>query len=92
MLKIPCTKTTACKHKKSCIEAILKDSSKIALVSYLIKAGLSTVFGLKKIFKSPKYLWTILSGKDAVNFGLFVGSFVGIFRIILCSMRRCVGE
>jgi hypothetical protein len=30
--------------------------------------------------------------KDSINFGLFVGSFVLIFRSILCALRRLVPE
>lgn len=92
MFKIPCSKTETCKHKRGCIEAILKDSAKITFFSYLIKAGLSTVFGIKRIFKSPSNLIKILTSKDSRNFGLFVGSFVLIFRTILCVLRRCVSE
>lgn len=90
MIGIPCSKTEVCKHKNGCIESVLRNSSKITLFSYLIKAGLSTVFGIKRIFKSPKHFWNIIAGKDAINFGLFVGSFVLIFRSLLCALRRCV--
>jgi len=50
------------------------------------------VFGIKRIFKSPSHLLKILTGKDSINFGLFVGSFVFLFRTILCALRRCVDE
>jgi hypothetical protein len=70
----------------------LVDSSKITLVSYLIKSGMSTVFGLKKIITSPSHFLKILIGKDSIKFGLFVGSFVFLFRSTLCSLRRCLGE
>jgi hypothetical protein len=92
MLRVPCSKTGACKHKHGCIESILKDSCKITFFSYLIKAGLSSLFGIKRIFKSPSQLLKILLSKDSVNFGMFVGSFVLIFRAILCALRRCVPE
>jgi hypothetical protein len=92
MLRVPCSKTVACKHKRGCVEAILRDSSRITFYSYLIKCGLSTVFGIKRIFKSPSHLLKVLFSRDSLNFGLFVGSFVFIFRSILCALRRCVGE
>lgn len=53
---------------------------------------MSTVFSLKRIFSSPKNLIKIFSSKDSVNFGLFVGSFILLFRSILCAMRRFVPE
>jgi hypothetical protein len=89
---LPISKTRFCKHKLGCIESILKDSAKIGLFSYLIKSGMSTVFSLKRIFSSPKNLIKIFSSKDSVNFGLFVGSFILLFRSILCAMRRFVPE
>jgi hypothetical protein len=92
LLRLPTSKTPSCKHKRGCIESILRDSAKIALFSYLIKSGLSAVFGIKRIFKSPSHLFKILASKDARNFGLFVGSFVLIFRGLLCALRRCVDE
>ena len=92
LLHLSCSKTQTCKHRRGCIEAILHDSARITLFSYLIKCGLSTVFGIKRIFKSPSHLLKILSSRDSVNFGLFVGSFVLIFRSLLCALRRCVGE
>lgn len=83
-------RTPYCKHKGACLNSLLKDGSKIALFSYLIKAGLSTVFGLKRIFKTPSTLFKILFGKDAIKFGLFVGTFVCVFRSIMCGLRRCI--
>ena len=47
---------------------------------------------MKRIIKNPSQLTKILLGKDAIRFGLFLGSFVGIFRTILCSLRRLVKE
>jgi len=84
------SRTPYCKHRGPCLLAILKSTPKIALITYLIKAGLSILFSLKKIFKSPSQLFTLVLGKDAIRFGLFVGSFVGLFRSILCSLRRVV--
>jgi hypothetical protein len=47
---------------------------------------------MKRILKKPTELLKILTGKDAISFGLFVGSFVGLFRAIMCALRRCVDE
>ena len=82
-------KTPYCKHKGSCVKAILKTVPKITIATYLIKAGLTLVFSLKKIIKKPSFIFSIFTGKEAISFGLFVGSFIGIFRSILCAMRRC---
>lgn len=86
------SRTPYCKHQDSCLISILKDVPKITIVTYLIKAGLSTLFSVKKIFKKPSELIKILTGKDAIRFGLFVGSFVLVFRTIMCALRRITSE
>jgi len=87
-MHLPTTKTLNCKHKLCCIESILRDSAKITAVSYLVKSGMSSVFGIKRIFTNPINFIKILASKDSINFGLFVGSFVLLFRSVLCIARR----
>jgi hypothetical protein len=53
---------------------------------------MSSVFGIKKIFSNPMNFIRILTGKDSINFGLFVGSFVLLFRSVLCIARRYLSE
>lgn len=81
-------RTAYCKHPGTCLTSILTDTPKIAVATYLIKAGLSLLFSIKRIVKSPSEILKVLLGKDAIRFGLFVGSFVGIFRTLMCSLRR----
>jgi len=71
---------------------VLRDSSKITLISYMIKSGMSALFGLKRILSKPTHLLKILAGKDSVKFGLFIGSFVLLFRLTLCCLRRHLRE
>jgi hypothetical protein len=54
----------------------------------LIKAGITTVFGIKKIIKSPKKIVDGFVGKDAIKFGLFIFGFLVLFRGIVCGLRR----
>ncbi len=49
---------------------------------------MSLVFGLKRILAKPSQLKNIIISKDSLNFGFFLGSFVALFRGILCFMRR----
>ena len=49
---------------------------------------MSTVFGLKKIFSNPMNFIKIVTSKDSIKFGLFIGSFVLLFRLTLCALRR----
>lgn len=50
------------------------------------------VFQIRSILREPGLLLKLASSREAVQFGLFVGSFVLVFRGILCLLRRCVGE
>lgn len=86
------SRTPYCKHPSSCLKSILIDTPKIAASTYLIKAGLTVLFSIKKIVKKPAELFKILAGKDAIRFGLFVGTFVGLFRTIMCTLRRYFKE
>lgn len=84
------SRTPYCKHTSSCAKSILIDTPKIAASTYLIKAGLTLLFSLKKIIKKPAELLKIFAGKDAIRFGLFVGTFVGLFRTTMCTLRRYI--
>jgi low temperature requirement protein LtrA len=54
----------------------------------LIKCGLSTLFAIKKIIKSPKRIIDGFISKDSIKFGLFICAFLLVFRSIVCFMRR----
>lgn len=63
-------------------------SSKAGLLSYLIKAGIATVFGIRKIIKQPKRIVDGFVGKDSIKFGLFIFAFLIMFRTVVCGLRR----
>jgi len=57
-------------------------------LSYLIKAGITTVFNIRKIIKSPKKILEGFTNKDSLKFGLFICAFLLLFRSIVCGLRR----
>lgn len=58
------------------------------MLSYLIKAGITTVFNVRKILKKPKTILDGFKSKDSIKFGLFICAFLVLFRIFVCGLRR----
>ena len=61
-------------------------------MGYLTKTAISLVFGLKKVFKNPKFIFSVLFSKDSVSFGMFLGTFSSIFKAVICLCRRKWGN
>lgn len=81
-------RTIYCKHRGSCICSGFASSTKAGVLSYLIKAGISTVFNVRKIIKNPAHIINGFIDKDSIKFGLFVCAFLLILRTLVCSLRR----
>ena len=81
-------RTQHCKHRGSCICSGFASSTKAGLLSYLIKAGISTVFSIRKIIKNPKHIVDAFLDKDSLKFGLFISAFLVLFRAVVCGLRR----
>jgi hypothetical protein len=91
-LGVPCSKTVACKHGNGCIEDALRGSTRVALSAYLIKLGISLLLQMRALFKTPSRLPRLLVEGSTVRFALFAGCFVGVFRGVLCLLRRVVRQ
>ena len=74
------------------MESILQGSFNLSIAAYVIKLGLSLLFQIGKIIKNPSLLLKLAADKDNLRFGMFTGSFVLIFRALLCLLRRYVRE
>lgn len=46
-----------------------------------IQVALKLILNIKKVFTSPRSLKTTLFRKDNLNLAIFLGGFVGIFRV-----------
>ena len=89
---IELAKTENCIHKGSCFSSLLIVSLKSLMIGYGIKLISMLVFALRKIITKPKTIKNILTDKNPVKFGLFLGSFTFIFRGIVCSLRRFLSK
>jgi hypothetical protein len=53
---------------------------------------MSLALGIKKIINNPSKIGTMIFSKDSLNFGLFLGSFVLIYKGLRCFLRRHIPE
>lgn len=53
---------------------------------------MSLALGIKKIINKPSKIGSMLVSKDSLNFGLFLGSFVLIYKGLRCFLRRHLAE
>ena len=88
---LPISQTKECKHRSGCIPSTIASSLKAGFFGYLIKSGISVVFGLKMIMKKPKKIIAPLVSKDSIRFGGFAFIFAFVFRSLVCSLRRMIG-
>ena len=87
-LKLPFGRTAQCKHRGSCVCSGIASATKAGVYSYLIKAGVSAVFALKKYLTQPKKLFASFFAQDSIKFGFFVCVFLLILRSLVCGLRR----
>jgi hypothetical protein len=57
-----------------------------------IQLTLKLVLNVRRLIQSPKNLRTILFKKDTLNLAVFLGGFSGLFRAVLCILRRATGK
>lgn len=57
-------------------------------MGYGIKLLLSVVFAIKKIITGKTAIIQLVKDKRTIRFSLFLTTFVGLFRAIVCLMRR----
>lgn len=60
-------------------------AGKMFSVGLGIQVALKLILNIKKVFTSPRSLKTTLFRKDNLNLAIFLGGFVGIFRV---SVRK----
>jgi len=69
--------------------------TKSFLLAYGSRSALSIVLNLAKLVRNPKEAPAILRsclGMESFRFGLFVGGFSGLYRLVLLLLRRFRGE
>ena len=83
-------RTRNCEHRGTCIGSMLVSMLKTGMTAYGIKTLISLFFSLKKVIKSPKAIIKVVGDKNSLRFGLFISTFIFIFRSLLCLARRSI--
>jgi hypothetical protein len=81
-------KCESCKHDGDCVSSLIVTSITRFIDGYKIKTGINLLFSLKKLGELRKNIIGLLFNKGSLQFGLCIGVFVLVFRIVVCSMRR----
>ena len=87
------TRTDRCKHKHSCYENVVKGFTKTLIYSLAIKFIINNIGYLANPKKLLRNLVTWKSNKDNIRFALFLALTNGVYKLVLCLMRRyCQNE
>ncbi|KAJ3655471.1 hypothetical protein Zmor_014602 [Zophobas morio] len=87
-----CDRHLACPHPFSCLYYTMQGVGKMFTIGLGIQVTLKLVLNLKRVMQSPRNLKTILFKKDTLNLAAFLGGFSGLFRAVLCILRRTTGK
>jgi len=84
------TRTNMCKHKYSCYENVMHGCTKTFVYSLAIKLILNNIGYVSRPSKLGKNLVSWKSNKDNLRFALFLALMNGVYKLVLCIMRRIV--
>jgi hypothetical protein len=87
-----CDRHLACPHPFSCLYYTMQGVGKMFSIGLGIQLTLKLVLNVRRLIQSPKNLRTILFKKDTLNLAVFLGGFSGLFRAVLCILRRATGK
>ncbi|XP_008191026.1 transmembrane protein 135 isoform X2 [Tribolium castaneum] len=87
-----CDRHLACPHPFSCLYYTMQGVGKMFSIGLGIQVTLKLVLNIKKVVQSPRNLKAILFRKDTLNLAVFLGGFSGLFRAVLCILRRATGK
>lgn len=83
-----------CPHKgMSCVDYSITPAITRFGMGYLIRSFLNLGGSYKLLINNPSKAFTqAFTSKSSVNFGLFLGTFVGSMKASHCILRRCFGK
>lgn len=76
-----------CVHRYNCFTYAIAGFVQRFIVGYLLQAAFKCLGSLVAIVKKPKLLFKILKNPLNTDLGLFLGSYVLIFRLVSCALR-----
>ena len=82
------TKTSQCKHKFGCYENVIFGFYKMLIKSFAIKVLINNIFYIGNRKKLVQNLFSLKSFKDNARFAIFAALVVGVYKAMLCILRR----
>ncbi|KAJ8984653.1 hypothetical protein NQ317_009881 [Molorchus minor] len=79
---------TTCSHEENCYRFSFKGFCKYFSLGYLVNIVRRLLPRLGLLGKKPTEVFKILFNKTNVRFGLFIGSYVGLYRILICELLK----
>lgn len=87
-----CDRHYACPHPFSCLYYTLEGAGKMFSLGLGIQLTIKLMLNLKRIINSPKVVKSLFIRKEILNLGVCLGGFSGLFRGVLCLLRRSTGK
>ena len=84
----------SCGHRgiQFCDEYVTSGFMKSFTIGYLLQSGLSCILRGKSIIKDPSVITKGFTSTRSIGFGLFLGSFCGIYKAVNCCLRHRNGS
>ncbi|XP_012059332.1 PREDICTED: transmembrane protein 135-like [Atta cephalotes] len=82
------SRDASCPHPYSCAHYILADSARIFSYGVCGQIALKLILQFKRLLQKPKLLKTIIFQRDNLNLAIFLGGFVGLYKLVSCTLRR----
>lgn len=82
----------SCGHFGFCDEYVTSGFIKSFTIGYFLQSAFSSVLKAKIIIKDPSVITKGFTSSQSIKFGLFLGSFCGIFKAVNCYLRHRNGK
>lgn len=84
----------SCGHRgiQFCDEYVTSGFIKSFTIGYLLQSGVSCVLRGKSIIRDPSVITEGFTSTRSISFGLFLGSFCGIYKAVNCYLRHRNGS
>ena len=82
----------SCGHFGFCDEYVTSGFFKSFAIGYLLQSAFGSVLRAKIIIKNPSVITKSFTSVQSIKFGLFLGSFCGIYKAVNCYLRHVNGK
>nr|XP_023013229.1 transmembrane protein 135-like [Leptinotarsa decemlineata] len=77
-----------CSHEKTCLVHFCEGCSKYFLLGYAVNVIKKLLPRMGSLVKNPSNNMGIFFSESNLYFGLFIGSYVGFYRVLICYLTR----